>query len=139
MDRYVDILFANEDEAAEFTGTQDPKEALEILARRCNLVVVKVGPQGSLIARGNERLHIGTIDATPVDKTGAGDLYAAGFLHGFTQEFSLRQCGEMGAVVSSKSIEVMWAEMPGEVWNSIRPLIERIEAGERVVPSVILG
>ncbi|HIW10266.1 MAG TPA: adenosine kinase [Candidatus Rikenella faecigallinarum] len=139
MDRYVDILFANEDEAAEFTGTQDPKEALEILARRCNLVVVKVGPQGSLIARGNERLHIGTIDATPVDKTGAGDLYAAGFLHGFTQEFSLRQCGEMGAVVSSKSIEVMGAELPGEVWNSIRPLIERIEAGERVVPSVILG
>lgn len=133
IDRYVDILFANEDEAAALTGTDIPEQALEMLARRCGVVVVKVGPKGSLIAHGGERYRIGTIDARPVDKTGAGDLYAAGFLHGYAKGLSLRQCGEMGAVVSSKSIEVIGAELPDRVWESIRPLIARIEAGESVV------
>lgn len=135
IDRYVDMLFANEDEAAEFTGTHDPTQGLEMLARRCDLVVVKVGPQGSLIAHGTERLHIGTIDATPIDKTGAGDLYAAGFLHGYAQGLSLRQCGEMGTVVSSKSIEVMGAELPDTLWATIRPLVDRIAAGDTEVVS----
>lgn len=103
IDRYVDILFANEDEAAALTGCGIPEQALEALAPRCGIVVVKIGPKGSLVARGAERYRIGTIDARPVDKTGAGDLYAAGFLHGFVRGLSLRQCGEMGAVVSSKA------------------------------------
>lgn len=133
IDDYVDILFANEDEAAALTGTDIPEQALDTLAPRCNIVVIKIGPKGSLIARKQERYRIGTIDARPVDKTGAGDLYAAGFLHGFAKGLSLRQCGEMGAVVSSKSIEVMGAELPANVWDTIRPLIARIEAGESVV------
>lgn len=133
IDAYVDILFANEDEAAAMTGANVPERALELLAARCGIVVVKIGPQGSLIACGTERYRIGTIDARPVDKTGAGDLYAAGFLHGFVRGLSLRQCGEMGAVVSSKSIEVLGAELPTPVWDSIRPLIARIEAGQSVV------
>lgn len=133
IDDYVDILFANEDEAEALTGTSIPEQALEILASRCNIVVVKVGPKGSLIAHGNERYRIGTIDAHPVDKTGAGDLYAAGFLHGFAKGLSLRQCGEMGAVVSSKSIEVIGAELPDGIWSDIKPLIAKIEARHTVV------
>lgn len=133
IDRYVDLLFANEEEAAALTGAETPEGALERLAPRCGTVVVKVGPNGSLIARGTERYRIGTIDARPVDKTGAGDLYAAGFLHGFARGLSLRQCGEIGAVVSSKSIEVLGGDLPDEVWASIRPLVDRIERGESVV------
>lgn len=133
IDSYVDILFANEDEAAALTGADTPEQALEVLALRCETVVVKIGPRGSLIARGAERCRIGTLDARPVDKTGAGDLYAAGFLHGFVKGLSLRQCGEMGAVVSSKSIEVLGAELPDDTWREITPLIARIEAGESVV------
>lgn len=133
IDRYVDILFANEDEAAALTGTETPELALEMLATRCGTVVVKTGAKGSLIAHGSERHRIGTIDAQPVDKTGAGDLYAAGFLHGYSKGLSLRQCGEMGAVVSSKSIEVTGAELPDTVWDEIRPLISQIEAGRSVV------
>lgn len=133
IDRYVDLLFANEDEAAALTDTDVPKQALEQLAGRCETVVVKVGPEGSWIARGSERCRIGIIEAHPVDKTGAGDLYAAAFLHGWTRGLSLRQCGELGAVVSSKSIEVIGADLPAETWAGIRPWVERIEAGERVV------
>lgn len=133
IDRYVDLLFANEEEAAALTGCENPEQALERLAPRCEIVVVKVGPRGSLIAGAGERHRIGTIDARPVDKTGAGDLYAAGFLHGFARGLSLRQCGEIGAVVSSRSIEVLGGELPEEVWESIRPLVDRIERGERVV------
>lgn len=130
IDQYVDILFANEDEAAALTGSDHPEQALEMLAARCEIVVVKVGPKGSLIAHQHERYRIGTIDARPVDKTGAGDLYAAGFLHSFAKGLSLKQCGEAGAVVSSKSIEVMGAELPDDVWRKIRPLIDRIASGE---------
>lgn len=133
IDRYVDLLFANEEEAAALTGAGTPEAALEALASRCGTVVVKIGPRGSLLARGSERCRIGTVDARPVDKTGAGDLYAAGFLHGYVGGLSLRQCGEMGAVVSSKSIEVVGADLPDEVWEAVRPLVDRIEAGERVV------
>lgn len=133
IDDYVDILFANEDEAEALTGTDIPEHALDLLASRCNIVVIKIGPKGSLIAHGHERYRIGTVDARPVDKTGAGDLYAAGFLHGFSKGLSLRQCGEIGAVISSKSIEVMGAELPASVWDTIRPLIARIEAGQSVV------
>lgn len=137
IDRYVDILFANEDEATALTGTTDPSQALEMLAPRCSIVVVKVGPQGSLIAHDTERYRIGTIDARPVDKTGAGDLYAAGFLHGFARGLSLRQCGEMGAVVSSKSIEVMGAQLPDPVWQEIRPLIDSIASGNTDIVSSV--
>lgn len=133
IDRYVDLLFANEDEAAALTDAETPEEALERLAPRCGTVVVKIGSRGSLIARGTERCRVGTIDARPVDKTGAGDLYAAGFLHGYARGLSLRQCGEIGAVVSSKSIEVIGATLPDPVWAAVRPLVERIEAGESVV------
>lgn len=133
IDRYVDLLFANEDEAAALTDTDRPERALEQLAGRCGTVVVKVGPDGSWIARGAERHRIGIIEARPVDKTGAGDLYAAAFLYGWTRGLSLRQCGELGAVVSSKSIEVVGADLPAATWDEIRPWVRRIEAGERVV------
>lgn len=133
IDSYVDILFANEDEAAALTGADTPELALEALAPRCPIVVVKTGPDGSLIARGEERYRIGTVEARPVDKTGAGDLYAAGFLHGLARGLSLRQCGEIGAVVSSKSIEVLGAQLPDDVWEAIRPLVSAIESGQSIV------
>lgn len=135
IDQYVDILFANEDEAAALTDSDSPRQALESLAPRCSIVIIKTGPNGSLIAHRQERYQIGTLQAQPIDKTGAGDLYAAGFLHGLAQGLSLRQCGEIGAVVSSKSIEVLGAQLPNDVWDTIRPLVTAIESGQSIVPN----
>lgn len=132
IDRYVDILFANEDEAAALTGSSDPRVALEALAPRCEYVIVKIGAEGSLIAHNEQRLHVGVIDATPRDKTGAGDLYAAGFLHGMSRGLSLAQCGQIGAVTSSRSIEYMGAQIPADQWGKIRDMTRAIEAGDEI-------
>lgn len=132
IERYVDILFANEDEAEALSGLRDPEAALEELAHSCELVVVKIGAKGSLVACGPERHRIGVIDAVPVDKTGAGDLYAAGFLYGMAKGLNLKQCGEIGAVISSKSIESIGAKIPDSVWPLIKQLVDAIESGQPV-------
>jgi sugar/nucleoside kinase (ribokinase family) len=79
VENYVDILFANEEEALAYTG-EEPRKAIEILSQYCRIAVVKCGAQGSFV--GCEGI-ITEVPATPevrVDSTGAGDLYASGFL-----------------------------------------------------------
>lgn len=132
IDTYVDILFANEDEAMALTGTDDPKAAFEALAARCKWVVVKVGAEGSLVAHGADRIHVGVIDAVVYDKTGAGDLYAAGFLYGLSRGLDIDKCGRIGAVVSSRSIEFAGAQIPCVAWPEIIDMVSRIEQGENI-------
>ncbi len=80
---YVDIVFANEQEAEAFTGEVEPINALEAISKMCELAVVKIGTRGALIKSGGEVIHVGIMAAAKrVDTTGAGDFYAAGFLSG---------------------------------------------------------
>ncbi|MDE6857559.1 MAG: adenosine kinase, partial [Alistipes sp.] len=74
---YVDILFANEDEAKVFTGEAEPLNALQYISQMCELAIVKIGIKGALIKRGDEVVHVGIMAAAKrVDTTGAGDFYA---------------------------------------------------------------
>lgn len=132
VEKYVDIIFANEDEAREFTS-MGAEEALELLASQCEIAVVKIGARGSLVARADERCRIGVIDALPCDKTGAGDLYASGFLYGLGKGRSLKMCGDIGAVLSSKVVEVMGPKMDEQRWQEISELVSKIENGEDIV------
>lgn len=116
---YVDILFANEEEAKSFTGL-DPVNALHELGKYAEIAVVKIGSKGSLIKRQNEVAEIGTIPVNPVDTTGAGDLYASGFLFGHANGAPLRRCGELGALLAGNVIEFMGAKMPEERWRHIK-------------------
>ncbi|MDE6861157.1 MAG: adenosine kinase, partial [Alistipes sp.] len=94
---YVDIIFANKDEARTFTGEEEPLNALQALSEICELSIVKIGMKGALIKRGNEVVHVGIMAAAKrVDTTGAGDFYAAGFMSGLCDGLSLRQCGTIG-------------------------------------------
>lgn len=122
---YVDIVFANQDEAKAFTGL-DPEGALSELAGLCDIAVVKIGRKGSLIKRGNERHKIGIIDATPLDKTGAGDLYASGFIYGLINKYPLNVCGEIGSILSGKVIEVVGPKMEDHVWDEIKQMIAEV-------------
>ena len=131
-DKYVDIIFANEEEARQFTGSGE-RESLEFFARKSPVAVVKIGAQGALLAREGERLRVGVIDAVPRDKTGAGDLFASGFLYGMCKGLPLSACGEIGAILSSKVIEVAGPRMGEDTWESIRPMVTRIESGGTVV------
>lgn len=116
---YVDIVFANEEEAKAFTG-REHEHALDALGSFCEVAVVKLGRQGSLARRGQERASAGVIPANAVDTTGAGDLYAAGFLYGLVNGHSLERCCRLGALTAGCVVEVMGAKMPAATWNRIR-------------------
>jgi sugar/nucleoside kinase (ribokinase family) len=116
---YVDIVFANEDEARALTGLE-PEEALLELSKIAEIAVVKTGSSGSLIQSGNDQYTIGVIDVNPIDTTGAGDLYASGFLFGLANGKSLQECGELGALLAGNVIEFMGSKMSAERWEKIR-------------------
>jgi sugar/nucleoside kinase (ribokinase family) len=124
---YVDIVFANEEEAKAFTG-KSPEKALTEIADICNIAVVKTGKQGSMVKQGGEMYRIGAISAKVIDTTGAGDLYAAGFLYGLTKGLSLAQCGHIGALLAGKVIETIGAKIPSDVWNDIKKGVKIIES-----------
>ena len=126
VEKYIDILFANEEEAKAFTGMM-PEEALKIISGLCDVAVIKVGSEGSWIKRGEEVLKIGTIKVNPVDTTGAGDLYAAGFLYGYSKNFDLEKCGILGSHMAGKVIEIVGARMDEHKWLEIKQSIDRLD------------
>ena len=125
---YVDILFANEDEARTFTGEQEPLNALQYISQMCSLAVVKVGTRGALIKRGSEVVHVGIMAAARrVDTTGAGDFYAAGFMSGLCEGLTLRQCGTIGAMAAGKVIEVVGTTFGEDAWTDLFRMVERVK------------
>ncbi len=125
---YVDIVFANEDEAKAFTGEENPLNALQAISEMTKLSVVKIGTRGALIKRGEEVVHVGIMAAAKrVDTTGAGDFYAAGFLSGLCEGLSLRQCGTIGAIAAGKVIEVVGTTFGEEVWDEIARYVTKVK------------
>ena len=118
IEKYVDIVFANEEEAKAFTG-KDPHEALHEIGGKCHIAVVKTGKEGSMIKQGDDIHNIGIIAVTPIDTTGAGDLYAAGFLYGLANDKSLPECGRIAALLAGNVIEFMGSKMSEERWLEI--------------------
>jgi sugar/nucleoside kinase (ribokinase family) len=120
-----DILFANEEEAKAFTG-MDAETALYRLSDMCETAVVKVGSEGSWMKRGEEVIKIGTIQVTSKDTTGAGDLYASGFLYGMANGEPLEKCGLYGAILAGNVIEIIGARLNDNKWDEIKRLIYEI-------------
>ena len=128
---YVDILFANEDEAKAFTGEDEPVNALQKISEMCELSIVKIGTRGALIKRGSEVMHVGIMAAAKrVDTTGAGDFYAAGFMSGLCKGLTLRQCGTIGAIAAGKVIEVVGTTFGEDAWTDLFALVRKVEAGQ---------
>ena len=125
VNNYVDIVFANEQEALALTG-MEPEKALHYIAERCEIAVVKIGAKGAYIQRGNEIVTIPPLKADVADTTGAGDMWAAGFLAGLVKGENLQKCGMMGAIVAKNIIEVMGAKMDDERWDNIHAVIAKL-------------
>ncbi len=126
---YVDIVFANEDEARVFSGEDEPLNALQYISQHCELSIVKIGTKGALIKQGTQTVHVGIMAAAKrVDTTGAGDFYAAGFLAGLCSGLSLRQCGTIGAITAGKVIEVVGTTFGEEVWADIHRLTNKVKS-----------
>ena len=102
----VDILFCNEAEVRALYPDDDFPAILDKLQGKCEIVAVTTGDRGSVIlTKDGRRTHV---DAVPVheviDTTGAGDLYAAGFLYGYTHGMNIRECGRLGSACASDII-----------------------------------
>lgn len=115
-EKYVDIIFANEAEAKSFTG-MEPPEALNFISNLCEVAIVKIGSEGSLIKRGDETIKIEARKAELKDTTGAGDLYASGFLYGYSEDKDLEICGLYGSILAGHVIEIIGARMDQAKWN----------------------
>ena len=118
---YVDIVFANEDEALAYTNLA-PEEALNVFAEQCDIAIVKIGKRGSLIKRNQETIHVPAITTHCIDSTGAGDYYAGGFLYGLASGLSLHQCGQIATTTAGRICEVVGAKLQPEEWHEIRGL-----------------
>jgi sugar/nucleoside kinase (ribokinase family) len=126
MVKNVDIVFANEEEAKAFTG-KEPEGALEDIAADVDIAVVKTGKTGSMVKNNGIVYRAGVIKADSIDTTGAGDLYASGFLYGMSKGLSFDKCAEVGAVVAGNVIEVIGAKMDDDRWERIYKMIKDIE------------
>ena len=123
---YVDIVFANEEEARALTG-KEPEEAVDMISELCEIAVVKTGAKGSLIKSGNQNFQIEAFPSIVKDTTGAGDLYASGFLYGQYKGLSLEKSGKIGSLLASKVIEQIGAKMNDSIWQQIITEIKKIE------------
>ncbi len=118
---YVDILIANEDEAWAYTGHKDETKALAALSENVTYAVLKLGARGSWISRNNEVTRIQPVKGEKaVDTTGAGDLWAAGFLYGIAHGFSIEKAGQLASRCGYEVCRVMGAHIPESAWETIR-------------------
>lgn len=97
---HIDILFANEAEAMEYTG-KEPEEALHDMGEECQVAVVKLGGQGSLIKHQGKVHKIEPYQVEMINTNGAGDMYAAGILHGLINGLDMKIAGEIASHVSA--------------------------------------
>jgi sugar/nucleoside kinase (ribokinase family) len=122
---YVDIIFANEEEAMSFTG-KAPLEALHELATICRIAIVKTGKDGSLVKSGDDFHKIGVTEAKVTDTNGAGDIYAAGFLYGLSKGWALDKCGQAGAILAGKVIEILGPKLDEKSWTEVLKQIHEL-------------
>lgn len=121
---YVDILIANEDEARAFTGHSDEALALKALSEKAKIAVLKIGPRGSYVTCAGETIPVKPLgDGRALDTTGAGDLWAAGFLYGLVQGYDFEKCGQLGSACGWEVCRVTGARIPDEGWKRIKKLL----------------
>jgi len=117
---YVDIVLANEDEARAYSGKSDEKEALNEIAKDCDIAVVKIGKRGSLVKYENSVYSIAPVgEEKAKDTTGAGDLWASGFLYGIINDLPIEKAGFIGSLCGYEVCRVLGAHIPDERWDAI--------------------
>ncbi len=125
--KYVDILFANEEEIRTFTGLS-PEEGAKEVNEFCDIVVIKLGAEGSFCVCDNGIVRIGVRPSKPIDTTGAGDLFAAGFIYGHLKNLNPETCGKMGSILAGRVIEVIGAKMDESYWENLRREVIALES-----------
>lgn len=110
-----EVLIANEDEAKAFTGLEG-EEALRKMAPFAKICVVKLGKDGALILKDGKVSRVKAQQVKAIDTTGAGDLWAAGFLFGLLQSWDMEKCGNLASAVAAEVVQVMGPVIPESGW-----------------------
>lgn len=136
LSEYVDVVFANEDEATAFFGGKvtDYEQMARDLGQICRTAVVKMGADGAWICHDGvcERVHANRVEKV-IDTTGAGDLWAAGFLYGWLEGKSPLYCGKLASMVGAEVVQIDGAAIPTARWDVIRAFAQSLETEQ--VPS----
>lgn len=119
IDRYADIVFANEREASLLFNS-NPEQACKRICQSGATAVIKLGAEGALIGKGDQMIDIAPISTSVMDTTAAGDMFAAGFLFGQAKGFSLKESGQMAAVLASDVISRIGAKVSDEALQKIK-------------------
>ena len=120
LEDFVDIVFANSDEADALLGKIPPQEQLARLRELCPAAVVKLGERGAWGDCGNGAVFIEANRVNAVDTTAAGDSFAAGFLYGFLNNWDCARSGALGAALAAETVQVFGAGLPDEAWNRLQ-------------------
>jgi len=120
VDNYVDILFANEEEAAALTE-KHPEIAIHEIAEKVSTVIVKGGAKGSWVKQKDLFIHVPVFKKIePLDTTAAGDYYAAGYFYGMINGVNTEKCAKLGTLLAYYIIQNIGTKLPEETWIEIR-------------------
>lgn len=123
VEKHVDILFANETETKAFLG-EATHEAIKDLAKMCEVVVVKLREKGAVIVEKDNLKEIDIFRVKAIDTTGAGDLFAAGFLYGYSKDLPLDLCARIGSFVASRIVSQIGARLEQSLKKDVQELIK---------------
>ncbi|GHT32005.1 adenosine kinase [Bacteroidia bacterium] len=122
---YVNILLSNEGEAKAFTGLEAREANLE-LAKRVDISIVTLGKEGALVSARGETVHVDAYGGKPLDTTGAGDNFAAGFLYGQSIGATLQQSARIGSLLAGHVVAVIGPQIPAGEWEQIKLKVKEI-------------
>ena len=123
LEEFVDIVFANSDEADALLGDIEPEAQLAELKKLCKVAVVKLGEKGAWADCGDGAVFIPANKVEAVDTTAAGDSFAAGFLYGYLAGFTTLDSGKLGAALAAETVQTFGAALDQAAWDRLLKLI----------------
>jgi sugar/nucleoside kinase (ribokinase family) len=123
--RYVDILFANESESLAYSGLS-AEDALAELMGEVSIAVITLGSRGALVGSGGRTFLIPAGDNAPIDTTGAGDHFAAGFLYGLSRGCDLESAARIGTLLADHVVGIVGAQISELDWDQIRLKVSEV-------------
>jgi len=117
---YIHTVFANEDEAHLFAACNDDSSALTKLSKYCQIAVVKLGKNGSMLKSNGQYVRISAPKVTAIDTTGAGDLWAAGFLYGQLKNQNIQTSANIASAIAAEVVQQVGASIPNLIWKKLK-------------------
>lgn len=130
LEDYVDVVFANKDEIHALVNN-GPEQGCRQLSELCEVAVVMLGEEGALVGHENLVQAYPTVPVEPIDTTGAGDLFASGFLHGYLSGLPYSECARYGAITGGTVVQFVGAEIPADRWSVIKEKMNTMDKCHR--------